>query len=52
VLRAQRERARCAPAFERAIAEGLLTPRGVDELHGEVMYALTDAGRRWLDGAS
>jgi DNA-binding PadR family transcriptional regulator len=40
------------PAFERAIADGLLARRGVDELHGEVMYALTDRGQRWLHGAS
>jgi hypothetical protein len=39
------------PAFERAIADGLLVGCGVDELHGEVMYALTDAGRSWLEGA-
>jgi hypothetical protein len=39
------------PAFERAIADGLLVPCGVDELHGEAMYALTDAGRSWLEGA-
>jgi hypothetical protein len=39
------------PAFERAIADGLLARRGVDELHGEVMYALTDSGQRWLSGA-
>ena len=38
------------PAFERAIADGLLARRGVDELNGEVMYAVTDAGRRSLDG--
>jgi hypothetical protein len=36
------------PAFERAIADGLLARRRVDELDGEVMYALTDAGRRIL----
>jgi hypothetical protein len=36
------------PAFERAIADGLLARRSVDEVHGEVMYALTDAGRRRL----
>jgi hypothetical protein len=40
------------PAFERAIADGLLARRRVDELHGEVMYALTDSGHRSLDGAS
>jgi hypothetical protein len=36
------------PAFERAIADGLLARRGVDEVHDEVMYVLTDAGRRTL----
>jgi DNA-binding PadR family transcriptional regulator len=36
------------PAFERAIADGLLARRRVDELHDEVMYTLTDAGRRTL----
>jgi len=36
------------PAFERAIADGLLARRWVDEFDGEVMYALTDAGRRIL----
>jgi hypothetical protein len=40
------------PAFERAIADGLLVGCGVDELHGEVIYALTEAGRNWLEGAS
>ena len=40
------------PAFERAIADGLLARRGVDELHGEVMHALTDSGHRSLHGAS
>jgi hypothetical protein len=40
------------PAFERAIADGLLARRGVDDLHGEVMYALTERGRRSLHGAS
>jgi hypothetical protein len=39
------------PAFERAIADGLLARCGVDELYNEVMYALTDAGRRALEGA-
>jgi hypothetical protein len=39
------------PAFERAIADGLLERSGVDELYNEVMYALTDAGRRALEGA-
>jgi hypothetical protein len=39
------------PAFERTIADGLLIRCGVDELHGEAMYALTDAGRSWLEGA-
>jgi hypothetical protein len=39
-------------AFERAIADGLLVGCGVDELHGEVIYALTEAGRNWLEGAS
>jgi hypothetical protein len=37
---------------ERAIADGLLVRCGVDELHGEVIYALTEAGRNWLEGAS
>ena len=36
------------PAFERAIADGLLARRRVDEVYDEVMYALTDAGRRTL----
>jgi hypothetical protein len=36
------------PAFQRAVADGLLARRRVDELHDEVMYALTDAGRRTL----
>jgi sugar phosphate isomerase/epimerase len=40
------------PAFERAIADGLLARRGVDDLLGEVMYALTERGRRSLHGAS
>jgi hypothetical protein len=39
------------PAFERAIADGLLARCGVDELYNEVMYALTAAGRRALEGA-
>jgi hypothetical protein len=34
--------------FERAIAEGLLARRRVDQAHNEVMYALIDAGRRIL----
>jgi hypothetical protein len=38
-----------SPASERAIADGLLTRRGLDEVHNEVMYALTDAGRRRLE---
>jgi hypothetical protein len=29
----------------------LLARRGVDDLHGEVMYALTERGRRSLHGA-
>jgi len=36
------------PAFQRAVADGLLARRRVDELHDEVMYVLTDAGRRTL----
>ena len=36
------------PAFQRAVADGLLARRRVEELHDEVMYALTDAGRRTL----
>jgi hypothetical protein len=36
------------PAFERAIADGLLVRRSVDEVYDEVMYVLTDAGRRTL----
>jgi hypothetical protein len=39
------------PAFERAIADGTLTRRGNDELHGEVMIALTDAGSTARPGA-
>ena len=40
------------PAFERAIADGLLVRCGVDELHGEVTYELTRAGRRALESDS
>jgi hypothetical protein len=36
------------PAFERAIADGLLARRRVDGVHDEVTYVLTDAGRRTL----
>jgi hypothetical protein len=36
------------PAFERAIADGLLARRRVDEIHDEVTYGLTDAGWRTL----
>ena len=48
-LNVQEDEAR--PAFERAIADGLLARSGVDDLYDEVMYALTDAGRRALEGA-
>jgi hypothetical protein len=39
------EESEALPAFKDAIADGLLIRRGADEVHNEVMYALTDAGR-------
>jgi hypothetical protein len=39
------EESEALPAFKDAIADGLLVRRGADEVHNEVMYALTDAGR-------
>jgi hypothetical protein len=44
------EEGEARPAFERAVADGLLARRGVDEVHNEVMYALTDPARRILEG--
>jgi DNA-binding MarR family transcriptional regulator len=35
-------------AFERVIDEGLIARSGVDPVSGEVLYALTAAGRRAL----
>jgi DNA-binding transcriptional regulator PaaX len=46
------EEGEARPAFERAVADGLLVQRGVDEIYNEVTYALTDAGRRALADAS